>query len=221
MPAIPSTWIWATPAQLASCADYSLAIGSFGSNLKVSDYRDKGVPLVFVRNIRAEVFEGENTKYVSTPKAKELKAHAINGGDILITKMGAPPGDACLYPVGKPLAIITADCIKWTLSSYLSGAGFFVNAINSQVLRTQILQITKGVAQQKVSLARFKEIAVPLPPQKEQRAILDEVESRLSMTDGVEKLIDSNLRRADCLRQSILSKAFSGQLIEPKVLGEE
>ncbi len=214
LPALPSTWTWATPAQLASWVDYSLAIGPFGSNLKVSDYRDKGVPLVFVRNIRTGDFEGENTKYVTTPKAKELKAHAINGGDILITKMGAPPGDACLYPVGQPLAIITADCIKWTLSPYLPGAEFFVNAINSQLLKAQILQITKGVAQQKVSLARFKEIAVPLPPQKEQRAILDEVGSRLSVIDGVKKIIDSNLRRSERLRQSILSKAFSGQLLK-------
>jgi type I restriction enzyme S subunit len=213
LPAIPSTWTWATPAQLASCADYSLAIGPFGSNLKVSDYRDRGVPLVFVRNIRTEDFEGENTKYVTTPKAKELKAHAINGGDILITKMGAPPGDACLYPVGQPLAIITADCIKWTLSPYLPGTEFFVNAINSQLIKTQILQITKGVAQQKVSLARFKEIAVPLPVQEEQREILDEVESRLSIIEGVMKTVDSNLKRAESLRQSILRKAFSGELI--------
>ena len=210
LPDLPDGWGWASPEQLASYVDYSLAIGPFGSNLKVSDYREVGVPLVFVRNIRTGIFDGENTKYVSATKAKELKAHEVNGGDILITKMGDPPGDACLYPAGSPQAIITADCVKWTLSPQLSDVDFFVNAINSQLVKTQILQITKGVAQLKISLARFKGIAIPLPPIEEKIVILNEVESRLTVIDAAVKYVKANLMRAERLRQSILSKAFSG-----------
>ncbi len=213
LPSIPKNWTWASPAQLTSGDAYSLAIGPFGSNLKVSDYKDEGVPLVFVRNIRSEVFDNENTKYVSAAKAKELKAHQIVGGDILITKMGDPPGDACIYPVGSPQAIITADCIKWELSPHLTATEFFVNAVNSQLIKTQILQITKGVAQLKVSLARFKGVAFPLPPHEEQDQILNEVESRLTIIDDFGKSLEANLVRVERLQQSILQKAFSGNLV--------
>ena len=34
---LPEKWIWASPEQLSSFENYSLAIGPFGSNLKVSD----------------------------------------------------------------------------------------------------------------------------------------------------------------------------------------
>ena len=53
----------------------------------------------------------------------------------------------------------------------------------------------------------------PLPPLSEQRAIVSEVKSRLSVADEVEKTITAELKRAEQLRQSILKKAFSGKLV--------
>jgi len=213
LPELPERWCWATVEQLASTNKYSLAIGPFGSNLKVEDYRDQGVPLIFVRNIRSAAFDGPDTRYVTEAKAAELHAHQVVSGDILITKMGDPPGDACLYPENMPSAIITADCIKWTLSSQLLQLRFFVNAINSFHVRTQILGITKGVAQLKVSLGRFEGVALPLPPLAEQEQIVSEVERRLSVVDELEATVEANLKRAERLRQSILREAFAGRLV--------
>ncbi len=213
LPELPDGWCWATPEQLASTNNYSLGIGPFGSDLKVEDYRDKGFPLVFVKNIRSGIFGDENTKYVTFEKAQTLFAHQVEGGDILITKMGAPPGDACLYPLTRPPAIITADCIKWKISEIIYNKLFFVYIINSRIIQTQISQITKGVAQQKVSLTRFKGISVPLPPLKEQNYISEEIERLFSVTNQLEKTIDTNLKRSEKLRQSILKQAFQGKLV--------
>ena len=165
LPSLREGWAWATPIELASTDVHSLAIGPFGSNLKVSDYTEDGVPLVFVRNIRSAVFSGDGTKFVSVSKANELNAHSVDGGDILITKMGDPPGDACLYPVTSPRAIITADCVKFRLSHLGGDPRFFVYAINSPMVQPQIAAITKGVAQQKISLSRFSHIQLPVAPE--------------------------------------------------------
>jgi type I restriction enzyme, S subunit len=209
---LPDDWTWASPDQLAAGQPYALAIGPFGSNLKVSDYAVSGVPLIFVRNIRSAAFSGNDAVFVSERKAAELKAHQVSGGDVLITKMGDPPGDACLYPQANSRAVITADCIKLRLSPLFSEKRFFVHAINSQVVKPQILGITKGVAQMKVSLARFSRIAIPLPPLAEQRQIVAEVERRLSIIEELEAAVQANMKRADRLRQAILQKAFTGQL---------
>lgn len=91
---------------------HALAIGPFGSNLKVSDYTETGVPLVFVRDIRSGAFGRSGTRFVSAEKARELSAHLVRAGDVLVTKMGDPPGDAAVYPQNRPDAILTADCIK-------------------------------------------------------------------------------------------------------------
>ena len=169
--------------------------------------------MIFVRNIRPGRFVKAKEVYVTAAKAEELKAHQASGGDILITKMGAPPGDACLYPKDAPKAVITADCIKFRPSPLLSDRRFFVHALNSELVKPQILDITKGVAQMKVSLGRFECIAIPLPPLAEQTRIVAEVERRLSVVEELETVVTTNLQRATRLRQAVLQKAFTGELL--------
>ena len=209
LPALPDGWAWASIEQVASGERYALSIGPFGSSLKVSDYESSGVPLVFVRNIRARKFRDEDAVFVTPEKAAELRAHWVAGGDLLITKMGAPPGDVCVYPQHRPTAVITADCIKLRPSAILASATYLEVAIAADVVQKQIAGITQGVAQQKISLGRFSTIAVPLPPLAEQHRVVAEVDRRLSLVREVEASVAANLKRAHSLRSSMLSAAFA------------
>jgi type I restriction enzyme, S subunit len=128
--------------------------------------------------------------------------------------MGEPPGDAALYPENRPHAIISADCIKLRLSELIASKSFFVNAINSQLVAQQIAPITRGVAQKKISLDRFRDIALPLPPLAEQKQILAEVEARSTAIDHLDADLDRQIARAARLRQTILMKAFTGGLVD-------
>ena len=55
-------------------------------------------------------------------------------------------------------------------------------------------------------------ITVPLPPLVEQKFITEEIDRRLSVTEELETTIETNLKRAERLRQMILQQAFSGGL---------
>lgn len=150
LPELPEGWVWATVDQLAAGFRHSLAIGPFGSSLKVSDYTRSGVPLVFVRNIRSASFEDATSVFISDTKAAELRAHRVQADDLLITKMGDPPGDVCLYPAHRPPAVITSDCIKLRPSTALHDGKYLLYAMQSMLVQRQILGATKGVAQLKV-----------------------------------------------------------------------
>ncbi len=214
LPDLPEGWSWASPDQLAATDEYSLGIGPFGSNLKVTDYASFGVPLIFVRNIRSGVFGGSETKYVSLQKADELRPHWTFPGDILITKMGEPPGDACIHPLDASTAVITADCIKWRLATALSSRSYFVSALLSDLVRRRMIEITKGVAQKKVSLARFKTVAIPVPPLAEQERIAGELERLISVGAATASQVGATARRSQRVRQSILKWAFEGKLAD-------
>ncbi len=54
---------------------------------------------------------------------------------------------------------------------------------------------------------------VPLPPLAEQHRIVEEAERRLSVVAALEAAVETNLRRAKRLRQSILKRAFEGRLV--------
>lgn len=189
---------------------YSLAIGPFGSNLKVSDYTTKGVKLVFVKDIRSS-FSREITKFVSEAKASELKPHCVYCGDLLITKMGDPPGDCCVYPFADR-GIITSDCIRIKLNELKMNKIYLMHYIHSIFGKMQIKGMTQGVAQKKISLDRFKKFKVPKIDMVEQKNLVDLVQSKLSVCDNIEKIVNEALSQADAMRQSILKKAFEGGL---------
>jgi len=54
---------------------------------------------------------------------------------------------------------------------------------------------------------------IKLPTIKEQVKIVEEIESRFSVCDAVEKDLTVNLQKAESLRQSILKQAFEGKLL--------
>lgn len=212
-PELPEGWVWASVEQVSSDERYSLSIGPFGSNLKVPDYQETGVPLVFVRNIRSGNYGGAFTKYVTPEKANELSAHSISAGDVLVTKMGEPPGDADVYPSDQPSAVITADCIKVRCWPGLMAPQFLKAVINSHIGKRQIEPMTQGVAQKKVSLGRFTSLAVPVPPADEQAVIVKTVE--VAEREALEQLVAINLsvKQTTAQRQNILRSAFAGQLV--------
>jgi len=113
----PQRWQWISPDEIADNSPYSIGIGPFGSNLLRSDYREHGVRLIFVRDIVRAQFNETGARYVTREKAADLHQHVVEGGDVLITKMGDPPGDTALYPIGSTPAVITSDCMKFASPS--------------------------------------------------------------------------------------------------------
>ena len=211
LPELPAGWGWVRPEEIASQERYSIGIGPFGSCLKVSDYRESGVPLIFVKNITRFNFSTD-LKYIDQEKFKELSAHSVQALDLLITKMGDPPGDCEIYPEGSPTAVLTADCLKFRLWDKFANRLLYKHCINSNFVKRQLGLITRGVAQKKISVERFKTIALPLMSVEEQKVLVEELESKLSEADQLDETLATALQQADALRQSILKKAFHGQL---------
>jgi type I restriction enzyme S subunit len=63
-----------------------------------------------------------------------------------------------------------------------------------------------------LNLGILKTLPIALPPLAEQTRIVAEVERRLSVVEELESVVTANLQRATRLRQSILQKAFTGEL---------
>ena len=73
--------------------------------------------------------------------------------------------------------------------------------------------ITKGVAQKKISVDRFKTILLPFMCFDEQKAVANHLDEIFSILEQQELVISESLQKAESLRPSILKKTFSGQLV--------
>lgn len=211
--ALPTGWAWISPDEIATDEPYSIGIGPFGSNLTVKDYRHSGVPLIFVRDVRQGHFGREASRYIAPDHAAALRAHAIYGGEVLITKMGDPPGETAVYPRNAGLAVITADCIKLKPCSELATPEFVALAIRAPYFARQIDSATRGVAQQKVSLDRFRTLAIAVAPITIQDAIVSAVSAQLRSSSTIVHEAARTHALLDRLERSVLARAFRGELV--------
>ena len=74
-------------------------------------------------------------------------------------------------------------------------------------------KVAGGVGINHLGAEKFSAIPFPLPPLAEQTRIVAEMERRLSVVEELEAVVSANLQRATRLRQSILLKAFTGELL--------
>lgn len=146
-------------------------------------------------------------------KWKELfEPYSVFGGELLVTKLGEPPGVCAIYPEGIGPAMVTPDVIKMSVNSTAILPKLMMHYLNSEIARRFATGAAFGTTRLRVTLPIFREMPVPLPPLAEQEQIVDEIERRLSVIEELEATVEANLTRADRLRQSILSQAFSGRL---------
>ena len=94
-------------------------------------------------------------------------------------------------------------CSRYILYWYLSPKG-----------RQQIELISSSTSGlHTLSISKIQSLPIPIGTYPEQSQIVSEIETRLSVADNLEKTIDASLVQADALRQSILKRAFEGNLV--------
>ena len=76
----------------------------------------------------------------------------------------------------------------------------------------QIIENASATTLPILNKSKFEALPFALPPLAEQMRIVAEVERRLSVVEELETVVSANLQRATRLRQSILQKAFTGNL---------
>lgn len=186
--------------------------GPFGSNLKASEYIDKGMPIVRLQNIQRFKFIDKEIKFVSEEKFEQLKRHTFVKDDVVITKLGDPLGKACIVPEFLEEGVIVADVIRARIDKNISSNKFVVYAINSQMAINQFSDSSKGATRQRVKLTMVRDLKLPLPSLKTQQKIvkyLDEVSLKIEKTKAIQKEKLQNLKD---LKASILDQAFKGEL---------
>ena len=82
-----------------------------------------------------------------------------------------------------------------------------------QTAKQMLWYYAPATAQKNINLTTLENLMVPYCSLEEQAQIISEIESRLSVCDKLEQIVDENLSKAQALKQSILKKAFAGQLV--------
>ena len=73
-------------------------------------------------------------------------------------------------------------------------------------------RVGSGNNQKALNKERVRALRFPFASFEEQKEIVTEIESRLSVCESIENTVDTALAQASAMRQSILKQAFEGGL---------
>jgi type I restriction enzyme S subunit len=171
------------------------------------------VPVLRMGNIQNGKFDWSDLVY--TDDDDEINKYLLEKDDVLFNRTNSPElvGKTAIYKGERPAIfagyLIRINRIETSIEgNYLN---YYLNSLAAKKYGNSVRSF--GVNQSNINGTKLKSYPVPLPPINEQYAIVEVLESRLSVADKMEETIIQSLQQAEALRQSILKKAFEGRLV--------
>ena len=148
---------------------------------------------------------------------KELEGLDLKIGDILIIRSNGSPS-----LVGTAAMVRESD-INGTFAGYLMRLRikevdtllpkFLLLFLSSFDARTYIERVSKSTSGvNNINAQEVSKIPIPVFGVTDQSTIVKEIESRISLCDQIEKIVNEAFVEAEAMRQSILKEAFEGGL---------
>lgn len=204
---------WVKLQDVAAPVKNAIVDGPFGSNLKLSDYCARGVPVLQGKNITNDRFRWFDVRFISEGKAWELRRSKVSVGDLLIVKIGSIGYSAIIDNLnGFPFAIIPANLAKVTLNEEVVFPKFIAQYLTSPEVKRKLISLASKTAQPALSLTKIKELPVPLPPlpiQKQIAAILEKADAAREKRRQANQLTEQFL-------QSAFLEMFGDPVTNPK-----
>lgn len=170
-----------------------------------------GIPFIMISNIKNNIIDFSNTAFVGREYYENIDVkRRPQNGDVLYTVTGS---------FGIPILIDFEKefCFQRHIAllrpNELINQKFLYYVMQTPYVYSQATDCATGTAQKTVGLTVLRKILIPfIDSIEEQKRIVKEVESKMSVCDNIEKTIDTALQQAEAMRQSILKKAFEGDL---------
>ncbi|MEJ8470485.1 restriction endonuclease subunit S [Xanthomonas oryzae pv. oryzae] len=171
----------------------------------------EGVSTVRCGDVRHLRIDTTALKVVARDIEKNYARTRLKGGEVLLAIRGSI-GNTAVAPkslancnISREVAMI--PCIEDVDSMFV--------ALVLQSKRGQQLLAgkTRGVAQKGINLADVRRLPIALPSRTTQREIVRRVEQLFAYADQLEAKVTAAQQRIDALTQSLLAKAFRGELV--------
>jgi type I restriction enzyme S subunit len=209
-PVLPDSWFYVRAGDIC---DF---ITKGTTPAKHDLYESKGeIPFIKVYNLTktgALDFTINPTFIKRNTHENFLARSKVYPGDVLMNIVGPPLGKVSIVPplydewnINQAIAIFRTSYIRADLLAMYLSFDKTINFMSSKAKAT--------VGQFNLTLEICRDTPIPLFNMKEQDVLADILSGKLTELDVVEKTIEQSLGFSNALRQSILKKAFSGQLV--------
>ncbi|CAI3966812.1 restriction endonuclease subunit S [Alteromonas macleodii] len=179
-----------------------------------------GVPYIGIGDISNKgVINFENARKVSEEVLKEHnKRYQLNEGDFVFGKIGTL-GRATKLPIGIDYTL-SANVILIQPKSESVVPEYLMLFLSSPSTMDEIAKQANSTSQSAFGIKKMRAFSTRLPSLAEQKEIVSQINLFFEHANTVEKQYDAAIARLDKLNQSILARAFKGELFARSVKSE-
>ena len=210
LPELPASWKWVRAGEIISDSMIGLDKGA-----KFQSAQPPGVPYIKMNNVTMDGRVLTNRLVYVEVNQDEAIRFSLCEGDILLNTRNSRElvGKTGIVRRLAEHTIYNNNLMRIRTTNGVS-AYFLSHQLCSPGFKERLESAKKGTTNVSAVYAKdFFPLIVAVAPLAEQQQIVEIVEYRLSEVDQLEQTITSSLQQAEALRQSILKKAFSGQLV--------
>lgn len=175
-------------------------------------YSEKGARFIRITDLTRDRIELKNDsiQYVSLPENAEGKRSRLTGNDVLVS-ITADLGSIALIPEDIQEAYINQHIAMIRFNNPSQGE-FMAWYLKSDYGQKDLLKNKRGGGKLGLGLDDIRDTPVPIISDERALSVVADIDSKMSVCDSIEQTVDAALQQADALRQSILKKAFEGEL---------
>lgn len=175
-------------------------------------YNENGARFIRITDLTRDSIKlkSNSIQRVLLPETAEGKRSRLQGNDVLIS-ITADLGSIALIPQNIEEAYINQHIAVVRFSNVHQGE-FMAWYLKSDYGQKDLLKNKRGGGKLGLGLDDVRNTPVPIVIDEDADRVVEEIESRLSVCDSIEQTVDIALAQAEAMRQSILKKAFEGEL---------
>lgn len=197
-------WQWLTIGDVST-----VSTGSTPKRTEPSFWDSNDVPWL-TSSVTGKEFCNSATQFVSNKAVKESRLKVFPPGTLLLA----------MYGEGKTRGQVTEISFEATCNQACAAILVNENKISKSFVKLRLLEnyeatrmAAEGGNQPNLNLSKVRKITIPVPSIEEQTEIVRLVEQYFALADTLEKHLADAKARVDNLTQSILGKAFRGELV--------
>ncbi|MBK1991383.1 restriction endonuclease subunit S [Campylobacter sp. 2018MI35] len=200
---LPQGWEWKSLGEICFITD--------GTH-KTPNYIETGIPFLSVKNISKGFFDLSDVKYISVEEHNKLTKRAKpEFGDILICRIGTLGKAIKVYLEFEFSIFVSLGLLKPKISII---SDYLVYFLNSHFIEIWINnnKIGGGTHTAKLNLNVLEKCPIAIPPLEEQKQIASYLDELSLNIKNLKQNYQAQIKDLQELKQSLLDKAFKGEL---------
>ena len=204
---IPQEWNIARLRDIKAEKKYAIVDGPFGSAISTNDYKESGIPLIRITNLKnGEVTENDMV-YISEELAEKVGRSSIGLSDIVFAKTGATIGKCGVNKTIK-YGILASSCVKISISHDFDHRFFYYIFLTDQ-FNEALKNTCTGTTRDTINLSPFSKLNVVIPPYKSQHRIADYLDRKCSQIDAIIARQQEVIEKLKAYKLSVITEAVT------------